>query len=193
VNRRPLILLAAAAVAAVVAVGLIQSSGGSTEKVGTLSAQQVAERVAGAPARLAAVHRQGDELLPGGVKAIRARIAALRGYPVVVNVWGSWCVPCRSEYPLLQKASVEHAKQVAFLGIATQDAKAAAAQFLKTVPVPYPSYLDFDGSVAKGLGLIGTPSTIFYDARGRQVTLHQGEYKTMADLEADIRRYALRA
>jgi cytochrome c biogenesis protein CcmG/thiol:disulfide interchange protein DsbE len=193
VTRRPLLILAALALAAVVAVGLVQSDTGDEDRVGVLSAAQVREQVAGAPPALAALHRQGNELLRGGEPAIRERLAALRGTPVVVNVWGSWCVPCRAEFPIFQKVSVEQADRIAFLGIATQDAPEKAARFLEGVPVPFPSYLDFDGAVAKGMGLIGTPSTLFYDAAGQQAYLHQGQYKTVADLEADIRKYALGA
>jgi cytochrome c biogenesis protein CcmG/thiol:disulfide interchange protein DsbE len=190
VTRRPLLIVAALTLAAVVAVGLAQSGGGGSDEPAALSAAQVRERTAGAPAALAAVHRQGNALLRGGEAALQARVRALRGYPVVVNVWGSWCVPCRAEMPILQRVSVEQADKVAFLGIATQDAPEKAARFLETVPLPYPSYLDFDGALAKGLGLIGTPSTVFYDARGRQAFLHQGQYETAADLEADIAKYA---
>jgi cytochrome c biogenesis protein CcmG/thiol:disulfide interchange protein DsbE len=191
VKRRPLIVLATIAVAAVVIVGLTQTSGGRTSAPKPLTAQEVRAGVAGAPAPLAAVHAEGDRLLGGGRKALVARIAALRGYPVVVNVWGSWCAPCRAEFPVFQRVAVRQARRVAFLGVATVDQKVNAARFLATVPVPYPSFLDFQGTIAKDhYGLLATPSTVFYDARGRQVTTHQGPYATAADLEADIRRYA---
>ncbi len=91
--------------------------------------------------------------------------------------------------PIFQRVAVAHARRVAFLGIDTQDSPEAARRFLRTVPLPYPSYTDYDGRMAKGLGLLGTPSTIFYDRRGRQAYLHQGQYRTAADLEADIRRH----
>lgn len=193
VKRRPLIAVAIVVLAAVVAVGLIQSGGGTKDASKPLTAQQVRSAVVGAPPALAAVHAQGDDLLGGGQRALDARLASLKGYPVVVNVWGSWCPPCRAEFPLFQKASVEQAKRVAFLGVATQDQKANAAKFLTTVPVPYPSFLDFQHAVADHYGLLGTPSTIFYDAKGHEVTIHQGQYQSQSDLDADIQRYALGA
>ncbi len=58
----------------------------------------------GSPPTLAALHGQADRLLGGGLSAFRARLAALHGYPVVVNKWASWCGPCQSEFPVFQKA-----------------------------------------------------------------------------------------
>ena len=101
-----------------------------------------AKALAGSPAPLAALHAQADRLLPGGTDAFEQRIAALKGYPVVVNVWASWCGPCRFEFPTLQKLSARYGKRVAFLGVNSQDSDDAAATFLKEAPVPYPSYTD---------------------------------------------------
>lgn len=188
---RPLLIVAVLAAAG----GLSACGGGSAggappeQRIAPLSAAQVRERTAGAPEPLAAVHRQGNQLLRGGKPALQRRLADLRGYPVVLNVWGSWCVPCRTEFPIFQRVSVDLAKRVAFLGIATQDPPENAAKFLRGVPVPFPSFLDFDGSMAKGLGLVGTPSTIFYDRAGKAAFLHQGQYTSAADLEADIAKY----
>jgi len=188
-RRRPIIALVAVLVAAVVVVGLVQSGGGDSDTLKPLSAAEVQRRVAGAPAPIAAVHRQGNQILKGGKPALDARLAALKGTPVVLNVWGAWCDPCREEFPIFQHVSVEHAKTVAFLGIDTTDPIDNATAFLRKIPVPYPSYQDLKGTLASGFGLRGTPSTIFYDRAGKQ-TLHQGVYRSKADLESDIRRYA---
>jgi thiol-disulfide isomerase/thioredoxin len=153
-----------------------------------------ARALAGAPAPLAALHRQANELLAGGVDAYEERIAGLRGYPVVVNVWASWCGPCRFEFPTLQRLSARYGKRVAFLGVDSQDSTAAAATFLRDAPVPYPSYTDPDEEIADSLGAsLGLPDTAFYDRAGNLVYLKQGPYSDRADLEADIRRYALKA
>lgn len=150
------------------------------------------EALAGAPPRLAALHAQGNRLLPGGVDAYERRIASLRGYPVVVNVWASWCGPCRFEFPAFQRLSARYGKRVAFLGIDTQDSDDAARTFLEGMPVPYPSYTDHDKEIADSIGAdLGLPDTAFYDRRGELVHLKQGPYADHAELRADIERYAL--
>jgi thiol-disulfide isomerase/thioredoxin len=152
-----------------------------------------ARALAGAPAPLAALHRQANELLPGGTDAYEKRIAALRGYPVVANVWASWCGPCRFEFPVLQKLSARYGKRVAFIGIDSQDDADAAKTFLAEEPVPYPSYSDPDEQIADSLGAsLGLPDTAFYDRNGELVYLKQGPYAEDSELEADVRRYALK-
>jgi cytochrome c biogenesis protein CcmG/thiol:disulfide interchange protein DsbE len=150
-----------------------------------------ARALAGAPAPLDALHDQANELLPGGVEAYEERIAALRGFPVVVNVWASWCGPCRFEFPHLQRAATEYGKRVAFLGVDSQDSDDAASTFLREEPVPYPSYTDPDESIAASIGADrGLPDTAFYDRRGELVYLKQGPYSEGSELIADIERYA---
>jgi thiol-disulfide isomerase/thioredoxin len=150
--------------------------------------------LAGAPAPLASLYSQGNQLLPGGTDAFEARIAALKGYPVVVNVWASWCGPCRFEFPTLQKLSARYGKRVAFLGVNSQDSDANAKEFLAEAPVPYPSYTDPDKGLIESLGGIGgLPDTAFYDRDGKLLFLKQGAYPDHADLEADVRRYALKS
>jgi hypothetical protein len=80
-------------------------------------------------------------------------------------------------------------RRVAFVGLDVQDAADEAAKFLSTHPVTYPSYQDLDRSIFIHYGLIGTPSTIFYDAQGRKTFLHSGPYTRDADLLANIKRY----
>ncbi|MGE5280998.1 MAG: TlpA family protein disulfide reductase [Chloroflexota bacterium] len=151
-----------------------------------------ARALAGSPAPLAALHRQANRLLGGGTDAYEARIAALRGYPVVVNVWASWCGPCRYEFPMLQKLSAAYGKRVAFLGVDSQDSDDAASTFLGEDPVPYPSYTDPNQDIKRSIGAtLGLPDTAFYDRRGKLVYLKQGPYTDHAELGADVRRYAL--
>jgi len=150
-----------------------------------------AKALAGSPPPLAALHKQANELLDGGTDAYEKRIAELRGYPVVVNVWASWCVPCRQEFPLLQKLSARYGKEVAFLGVNSEDSSDAAATFLREAPVPYPSYSDPDKDVYDSIGAYGFPNTAFYDRSGVLVYLHPGQYRDGSDLEADVRRYTL--
>lgn len=151
-----------------------------------------AKALAGSPPPLAALHKEANELLPGGPAAFEERIATLRGYPVVANVWASWCIPCRTEFPTLQKLSARYGKQVAFLGVNVEDSDDAAATFLREDPVPYPSYSDPDKKIAESLGIHGGyPDTAFYDRSGKLLYVKVGQYPDQADLEADIRHYAL--
>ena len=166
---------------------------GSSEGGGDGAAPPDYERaLAGSPAPLAALHEQANELLPDGVDAYEQRVAALAGYPVVVNVWASWCGPCRFEFPVLQKLSARYGKRVAFLGVDSEDDADAAKTFLEEEPVPYPSYSDPGKEILDSLGGYGgLPDTAFYDREGELVYLKQGPYTEDSELEADVRRYAL--
>ncbi len=192
-RRRLPWILAAVALAAVVAAGLRQapeSSPGDAPRAQRLTGAQITRRLAGAPAPLAALHAQANRILPGGRRAFRSRLAALRGHPVLVNFWAAWCGPCRVEFPVMQQASLRHGRRVAFVGVDLRDNRAAARRLLAQVPVAYPSYEDGDGRLFQSYGLQGAPSTIFYDARGRRTYVHQGPYTDAAQIDADLRRYA---
>ena len=178
---------------AVVAVGIDQASqSGGPRETTKLGADEIRAKLAGAPPRLAALHRQANALLPGGSTALLARVQALRGHPVVVNVWAAWCGPCRDELPLFQRAAIDWGKRVAFIGVDLRDSRASAARLLHEIPLSYPSFEDPGGKVAAHYRLIGTPSTIFYDASGRATHVRPGPYVRRGDLDADIRRHALR-
>jgi cytochrome c biogenesis protein CcmG, thiol:disulfide interchange protein DsbE len=177
---------------ALVAMALVAAGCGSSGDEGGGGHPDYAKALAGAPAPLAAVYREGNELLPGGLDAYDERIAALRGYPAVVNVWASWCGPCRLEFPHFQRAAAEYGKRVAFLGIDTQDSDDAASTFLREEPVPYPSYTDPDEEIVESIGAtLCLPDTAFYDPRGELVYLKQGPYDDLAELRADVERFAL--
>ncbi|HSZ04729.1 MAG TPA: TlpA disulfide reductase family protein [Solirubrobacteraceae bacterium] len=191
--KRLSIAAATAAVLVLLIVGLVQlGSSPQTNLPSTLTLAQMRERLSGSPPALAALHAQASELLGGGLPALRSRLAALRGTPMVVNKWASWCEPCRAEFGVFQRVSVSLGREVAFIGIDSGEySRADALTFLRSFPVSYPSYYDHSGQA--GLAITdssNTPVTVIYD-RGGSEYIHQGPYPSVAKLEADIRRYAL--
>ena len=147
-------------------------------------------KLAGAPAPLAAIYRQQSKLLDGGQDAFDEQIAKLRGRPIVVNAWASWCGPCRFEFPYFQKQAIKRGKRIAFLGVNTNDNDGNARNFLEKYPLPYPSFKDHDEKIAGNFHVVGLPATAFYDRKGEVAYLHQGVYTTEAQLAQDIERYA---
>ena len=152
---------------------------------------QARSELAGSPATLASLHRQAAQLLDGGLDAYRARLAALRGRPVVVNAWASWCPPCRTEMPYFSRAAVRFGRRVAFVGVNAGDTDGHARAFLRDHYIPYPSYTDPDDKIAQEIGVrAGLPTTVFYGRDGKVAFVHQGQYRDEAALTADVKRYA---
>ncbi|MET0694610.1 MAG: TlpA disulfide reductase family protein [Propionibacteriaceae bacterium] len=115
------------------------------------------------------------------------------GKVIVLNVWGSWCAPCRAEAPDLQAASVETAKVAQFIGINSRDADPAPAEaFTRAFKVTYPSIYDSDGKVllnfAGNLPLSTFPSTLIIDRQGGIAVRISGPITkiTLVDLIEDV-------
>lgn len=153
--------------------------------------REASAALAGAPAPLAGLHDQASELLDGGPEAFEERLRRLKGHPVVVNMWGSWCEPCRREFPFFQSQAIKRGKEVAFLGVDGQDPEGDAEAFLAQYPVAFPSYKDPDLKIAAVIKAVGPfPATVFYDRKGEITHLQQGPYEDEQALAADIERYA---
>jgi|tagenome__1003787_1003787.scaffolds.fasta_scaffold20682961_2 cytochrome c biogenesis protein CcmG/thiol:disulfide interchange protein DsbE len=192
--RRLVFALIGLGLVAIIVIGLTQSKGGSGPSENEIvskapSAAEVDKAFAGSPPPLARLHGQANQLLPGARKELRRQIAALKGYPVVVNVWGSWCGPCRVEFPSFQQQAVNFGKKVAFLGVNARDNPGDAKAFLRDFPVTYPSVEDHDEAVLGRLGGRGYPSTVYFDRNGKQVHIKQGQYLDEKSLVDDIHRY----
>ena len=141
---------------------------------------------------LAALRAQENQLLDGGKDAFEDRLRRLRGHPVVVTQWASWCGPCRAEFPFFRDQARKLEGRVAFLGVNSRDGRGAAEEFLQKLPVPFPHYFDPDASIARVFrGGRAWPTTAFYDRDGKLDFTHQGAYPSEARLEEDIERYAL--
>ena len=102
-------------------------------------------------------------------------LVELRGHPLIVNFWASWCLPCRAEAPLLQRAATDFAgRGVQVLGIVYQDSAENARAFMREYGQTYPGLLDPDGRTALDYGVFGIPETYFIDRAGRIVSKQTG-------------------
>jgi cytochrome c biogenesis protein CcmG, thiol:disulfide interchange protein DsbE len=172
---------------------VLAGCGGSPPRSAAPNSHQVADALRGSSRPLAELHAEANHLLGGGIGAFRARLTALRGEPVVVNKWASWCGPCQSEFPVFQRVAVQLGRRVAFLGLDGEDHDPAAAAFLRRFPVSYPSYTDPREDIARAIDAATYfPQTAYYDRAGSQVYVHAGPYASAGALEQDIRRYVLR-
>jgi cytochrome c biogenesis protein CcmG, thiol:disulfide interchange protein DsbE len=188
--RRLIYVLAAAALVAVVVIGLGQAGddGRTAAKPRSFELEQAQADLRGSPAPLAALHEQSNQLLEGD--AFAAALDSVRGHPAVINKWASWCRPCRAEFPVFQRVATKRGKEIAFLGLNAKDKRPAAEKFLADFPVPFPSYEDEDEKAARELRAGQFfPMTVFVDRRGKTEFVHAGEYTSEAELEADIERY----
>ena len=130
-----------------------------------------------------------DETWPPGLRHRlddgRLSLAELRGYPVVLNFWASWCVPCKEEAPAFAAAAKKLKGRVAFVGMDTQDLSSDARRFLNRYKVNYVSVRDGTDKTYTAYGLTGVPETYFIDRRGR-IVVHKIGQASKADLATSI-------
>lgn len=116
------------------------------------------------------------------------RLESLRGKPVVINFWATWCVPCFEEHAALN-AAARGLRDVQFLGVIYEDEEPRTEAFLKEKGNAYPSLMDPEGRTAIAYGVFGVPETFFIDAEGRIVEKYVGplQRSTIAELVARAR------
>ncbi|MCD9199617.1 TlpA family protein disulfide reductase [Aeromicrobium wangtongii] len=137
----------------------------------------------------------GDGALPdvtlaclGGGRSVE--LSTLTGTPTVINLWASWCVPCRKELPLLARVDAEYGDRLRVIGIDFKETSPGAAiELARATGVTYPQLSDPDQSAAAGLGVVALPQTIFVDAQGRITATERKEFRSYADLTAAIERH----
>ena len=116
-------------------------------------------------------------------------LESLRGKPVVLNFWASWCGPCKEETPLLQEGWTRwQDKGVVFLGIDVKDFRGDAKKFLARYGVTYPNVYDGKGSTVGRYGVTGFPETYFVDASGKVRYRIAGPVEDAEELDAGIER-----
>ena len=111
-------------------------------------------------------------------------------HPIVLNVWASWCVPCRSEAPLLRAAAAANG-DIRFVGLNVQDSQQGAREFIAEFGLTgFDHYIDDDSAVAGVLGSYGVPQTYFYGPGGQLINRHSGiiDERTLAVYVDDLLR-----
>jgi thiol-disulfide isomerase/thioredoxin len=126
-------------------------------------------------------------LPPFDLATFQELLGQLKGTPVVVNIWASWCGPCREEAPDLASASRTYGSRVQFLGVDILDSRSSARFFMAEFGWTYPSVFDPSAAVRNGLGFVGQPDTVFYDAEGGIAMTWQGPLTPDA-LQKGLRR-----
>ena len=115
-------------------------------------------------------------------------LSNLKGKPIVLNFWASWCQPCKEELPLLENAWKQmqaQKKNIVFLGIDFQESDSDASSFLLQHGITYLAGLDTDGSIANKYGVSSLPQTIFIDRNGT-VTSREPQELTTQDLSRNL-------
>jgi thiol-disulfide isomerase/thioredoxin len=154
-----------------------------------------------AEAKLAPCPVSSATSVPGGLPNLTlaclgngpaVHLSGLKG-PAVVNVWGSWCTPCKDEASYLSSVYRSVQGKVTFLGIDTEDESDSALTFGATQVKPavrYPSVVDADRKFLIALAKApGPPETVFVGTSGKVVHVHLGEYFSAASLRSDIATY----
>jgi cytochrome c biogenesis protein CcmG/thiol:disulfide interchange protein DsbE len=107
----------------------------------------------------------------------RVRLADLRGRPVIVNFWASWCGPCVEEFPLLRAVANEHTDDgLVILGIVYQDRSEAARAFMERNGGTWPALMDPDERAARAYTIFAPPETYFIGRDGTIVARHIGQF-----------------
>jgi|GEM_PF-188162 len=187
----PLAVVSAVVVVAATAIGIAVWSNRGNEPDPSTAApldgaptlQELAESAGGSPA--------GDDIAPdfsvvtadGGAFTLSRHLAE-DGRPVILNLWASWCSPCRAEMPMIDAVAASH-PEVLVIGVAVQDDPLGAAEFAEEIGVSYTIGFDDKDEVNDGYRPLGLPATFYISAEGIVVKRHFGGL-TAELLEADI-------
>lgn len=142
--------------------------------------------------------RAGTAAVEGGLPAVTlpclgggrpVHLAGLRGRPTVINLWASWCTPCRQELPVLQRFHQRAAGEVRMLGVDFEDTRPdAALRLLSQTGVTYPQVADFDKAIDSGLGTHPVPMTVLVAPDGEVVAKLPIQITSAGQLEQIVER-----
>jgi thiol-disulfide isomerase/thioredoxin len=171
-----------------------EPAGASTSELADLKAEAKIEDCPRADERSTEAGPAVEDGLPdveldclGGGRPVN--LSELSG-PMVINLWASWCKPCREELPMFARADREYGDRVDFLGIDVADAAPEAAlRLADSTGATFPHLADPDSEARGGLRVTGLPQTIFVDARGRMIHTERAPFRSYADVTAAIRRH----
>lgn len=173
----------ASASIAVLAATFIVGTDDSSTSVGTPNDTLVLGAVA--PGQL-----QENQLAPNAVflmiDGTQRTLSTFAGTPLIINFWGSTCVPCKQEMPAFEREHQRLGSAIAFLGVSVSDSPAAAAGFIRETGVTYPQALDGSAEQLAAFGGIALPHTVVIDADGivrsiRNKALSENELRAITD------------
>ena len=180
---------------ALVAAGLVLWLGTRSEDSGAVKVDKALEGV------------EGASLVPDGTEPVEVgdpapdvqlalldgtttRLSAFRGRPVVLNFWSSTCIPCLKEMPALQEVWSGHGGDVAVVGVDVTDTEAAGREMVAKTGVTYPNGRDPGADIFAAFGGTALPRTVFIDADGEVVEVHNGAL-TADDVDEVLRDHGL--
>lgn len=167
IPARPVATLLALSAVVVVVLAACSGGGAATGPDGPASPGAPGGSAAGSIAAGPAIGSLAPDLSLVDLEGQPVSLAALRGRPVVLNYWASWCGPCRDEFPALKAAQEAHAGAgVAILGVLFKDDPGPAKDFIAKEGATWPTLADPDGTGAAAYRVVAPPTTFFIDADG---------------------------
>lgn len=120
---------------------------------------------------------------PSAPTTDQGSLSDFRGDWVLLNVWASWCIPCREESPALQRFAAENRDRITVVGVDTRDLTEDAVAFLREYEINYPQFRDASGEYAGDLKTTGVPESFLINPEGNLVKRFPGPFRNLAEIE----------
>lgn len=115
-------------------------------------------------------------------------LASLRGHPVWLNFWATWCTWCQKEIPIVEQAQGQYRGKMAIYGVDVQEPLSKVLPYMAAKRMNYPVLLDSQGSVAASYGVQGLPTSVFISASGKIVTIYTGAILSFAQAQSLVQK-----